>query len=204
MWRYYRKRNVWTYIKIDFHKKKYASLKAPTGRYGHAYSYAYTENAEELFYTREIYVRKFLYIYGGFSYDCHTACADIWRYEIPYTPINVPPPIDWNNYGNHWAELQEDLTYGPGKRWKTSMVTYQRKKGPLNDIDANYIYLFGGIQVINAQDIEQLSDEERLNTTSYIFMNDMWRFELYQNQWEEVEVFGISEITRMLYLWNGT
>ena len=35
-------------------------------------------------------------------------------------------------------------------------------------------------------------------------MNDMWRFDIENNQWEEVAVFGISEITRMLYLWNGT
>lgn len=27
---------------------------------------------------------------------------------------------------------------------------------------------------------------------------------MLSNQWEEVEVYGISEITRNLYLWNGT
>lgn len=35
-------------------------------------------------------------------------------------------------------------------------------------------------------------------------MGDLWKFDLVQNQWEEVEVYGISEITRHLYLWNGT
>jgi hypothetical protein len=35
-------------------------------------------------------------------------------------------------------------------------------------------------------------------------MSDLWRFDLNTNQWEVVEVYGISEITRNLYLWNGT
>ena len=106
VWRYYRVRNFWSYIKIDYHKINYASLQAPSGRYGHAYAYIYTENSEERFYTGEVYVRKFMYIYGGFSYDCHTACSDIWRYEIPYVPLSVPPPLaGWTNTGNHWTNL---------------------------------------------------------------------------------------------------
>jgi hypothetical protein len=35
-------------------------------------------------------------------------------------------------------------------------------------------------------------------------MSDLWRYELNNNQWEVVEVYGIANITRNLYLWNGT
>lgn len=35
-------------------------------------------------------------------------------------------------------------------------------------------------------------------------MSDLWRYELLTNQWEEVEVYGISGIKRNLFLWNGT
>lgn len=35
-------------------------------------------------------------------------------------------------------------------------------------------------------------------------MADLWRYELTSNQWEQVEVYGIANITRNLYLWNGT
>lgn len=35
-------------------------------------------------------------------------------------------------------------------------------------------------------------------------MADLWRYELQSNQWEQVEVYGIANITRNLYLWNGT
>ena len=49
-----------------------------------------------------------------------------------------------------------------------------------------------------------MKEEEVMNTTSFVFMSDLWRYDLLSNQWEEVEVYGISEITRDLYLWNGT
>ena len=35
-------------------------------------------------------------------------------------------------------------------------------------------------------------------------MGDLWKYDLVTNQWEAVEVYGISEITRNLFLWNGT
>lgn len=35
-------------------------------------------------------------------------------------------------------------------------------------------------------------------------MGDLWKYDLTSNQWEAVEVYGISEITRNLFLWNGT
>ena len=35
-------------------------------------------------------------------------------------------------------------------------------------------------------------------------MGDIWKFDMISNQWENIEVFGISSIKRELYLWNGT
>lgn len=56
------------------------------------------------------------------------------------------------NYGNHWLILQNDKNYGPGKRLKISMVSYQRKKDDFNDKEENYIYLFGGIKIVDLKD----------------------------------------------------
>ena len=54
-------------------------------------------------------------------------------------------------------------------------------------------------------DIEKfLTVEERFNSTSYMFMSDLWKYDVISNQWEQAEVNGISEIVRYLYLWNGT
>jgi len=40
--------------------------------------------------------------------------------------------------------------------------------------------------------------------TGYMFMADLWRYDVKADTWETVEVYGISEITRDLFLWNGT
>jgi hypothetical protein len=102
LWRYFIKRKVWTYIKIDYNQNVYASLKAPTARYGHAGVYIELSRSDEVLAKGELMVRKYLYIYGGFSYLCTTACYDVWRYEIPYVPLSMPPVARWTNAGNHW------------------------------------------------------------------------------------------------------
>ena len=65
----------------------------PTSRYGSAGAYVELED----FFT---YLdkaagvklrRKYLYIYGGFSFDCTTACNDTWRYQISYAPLSYYP-----------------------------------------------------------------------------------------------------------------
>jgi hypothetical protein len=70
----------------------------------------------------KVFERKYMYIFGGFSFECNTACYDLWRYEISYTPLIMAPVADWINAGNHWELLQNDALYGPGKRFKVSMV----------------------------------------------------------------------------------
>ena len=47
IWRYHIKRNVWTFIKIDFNRQAYASLKAPSARYAMAGSYVQLDSKDE-------------------------------------------------------------------------------------------------------------------------------------------------------------
>lgn len=51
-------------------------------------------------------VRKYMYIYGGFSRDCTTACFDTWRFEIPYGPYAFyPRSLSLKfKYGNYWEK----------------------------------------------------------------------------------------------------
>ena len=124
LWRYHVRRNSWSTIKIDYHHIRYASHMAPSPRYGHAGCYIYTYSDQEKLGEIEVFERRFMYIFGGFSYDCKVACHDLWRYEIPYIPQAMTPPAMWRNHGNHWVQLANDADNGPGKRWKVSMVSY--------------------------------------------------------------------------------
>lgn len=104
LWRYHIRRQMWTYIKIDFNQDAYASLQSPPARYGHASCYIYLSSTDEMLEPLKgiEFERRYLYIYGGFSFECTTACYDVWRYEIPYTPLIMPPIGKWLNTGNHW------------------------------------------------------------------------------------------------------
>lgn len=42
------------------------------------------------------------------------------------------------------------------------------------------------------------------NASSFEYMQDMWRFDVKSNQWENLEVFGVVSIRRQISLWNGT
>ena len=61
-----------------------------------------------------------MFIYGGFSFDCTTACEDMWVYDIPFASLSYYPTRvgKVTNYGNHWAELS--VTSGPGGRFRHS------------------------------------------------------------------------------------
>jgi len=47
-----------------------------------------------------------------------------------------------------------------------------------NDKEENYIYLFGGIRIINTEETFALTADQLADTTSYVFMSDLWRYEL--------------------------
>jgi len=105
IWRYHIKRNAWSFVKIDYNRNEYASLQSPAARYGQASCYIELPNTEEIMNDGKEFRRKYMYIYGGFSYECTTACYDLWRYEIPYFPIRMAPYGQWKNRGNHWQQL---------------------------------------------------------------------------------------------------
>lgn len=56
--------------------------------------------------TGETMLRKYIYIYGGFSLECTTACYDTWRYEISYGPLALYPKTILQNQlpGNYWEK----------------------------------------------------------------------------------------------------
>lgn len=63
--------------------------------------------------------RKYLYIYGGFSFACTTACYDTWRYEIAWAPIAYfGESSSWLNRGNNWKVMHNNKNTGPGARWR--------------------------------------------------------------------------------------
>jgi len=83
-----------------------------------------------------------MFIYGGFSYNCETACDDLWRFEIPWAPMRYfPVPIsvsmEWDRAAT-WA-IKNDTVNSPGPRLLHKMVT---------DYEMIYIYLFGGVLVM--------------------------------------------------------
>mmetsp|Transcript_19394 Transcript_19394/g.13925 ORF Transcript_19394/g.13925 Transcript_19394/m.13925 type:complete len:149 (+) Transcript_19394:127-573(+) len=148
-----------------------------------------------------------MYIYGGFSFDCRTACYDLWRYEIAYGPMGLFPAqsADYTNYGNHWTLMSEDENYSPGARWRASATPYQREVSEKVSKEEHFLYIFGGIKVLDEITIKTEA-KEYLNEdylTSFEYMSDLWRFNLISNQWEDLEVYGISSIKRQIFLWNG-
>ena len=112
MWAYSIKRNTWTWIKPDYNALVYSSFKQPSSRYGHAWALIHITAYEST--SKETITRKYMYMYGGFSYDCATACYDLWRYEISYGPQRFyPSPTStntWWNRGNHWTLMQQENT----------------------------------------------------------------------------------------------
>ena len=131
-------------------------------------------------------LRKYLYIYGGFAFDCETACLDLWRYEIPYGPIGMyPKKVDrWHNTANHWSLVLEDANYSPGPRIKSSMVSIQAFPDPEkdDDRDEHYLYIFGGITIrdqdmIN-RELELFPHLKNTEISSFEYMGDLWRFNL--------------------------
>ena len=172
-----------TYVKPDYNRQTYSSWTAPSPRYGHAAVYIEIEIIETD--SNQQVKRKYMYVYGGFSYDCATACQDLWRYEISWAPQRwYPEPNSggaWWNRGNHWTLVKEDSTNSPGRRWKHTMIS---------DYNNETIYLFGGIK----SNLDSTND----------YMNDMWRYYTLSDKWEEVIGLGINTITRRINLWDGT
>lgn len=63
----------------------------PYARYGHTGVYVELNDTRNLQPDGKFTKRKYLFIYGGFAFECQTACYDLWKYEIPWAPINYYP-----------------------------------------------------------------------------------------------------------------
>lgn len=183
LWRYHILRDTWSYIKPDYNRLVYSRYTSPSSRYDHAASYVEIENIESGSNNQKV-KRKYMYIYGGFSFDCTTACKDLWRYEIPYAPQRFYPEpkqtSQWWNRGNHWELKKNDTVNSPGNRWKHKMIS---------DYTMENLFLFGGIVVSQASGNE--------------YMNDMWKYYIFADKWEEIIPFGINAASRKVNLWNG-
>jgi len=95
-------------VKETFNAAIYLYVKKPSARHQHCGAYVQLDDPDTFLADGKTkLVRKYLYIYGGFSYDCRTACQDLWRYEIPYGPYKLYPTKlgQWHNVGNHWTLL---------------------------------------------------------------------------------------------------
>lgn len=96
----------WTHLEPDTNKEHARYPMYPAARYGHTGTYVELNDTNNYFDGTDVPVlRKYLYIYGGFSFECQTACYDLWRFEIPFAPMSYYPRnniSDWQNCGNHW------------------------------------------------------------------------------------------------------
>ena len=181
LWEYNIENDSWNYLKpyIDTNSTNNSSLlqQKPYPRYGHSAVYI------EITKKHTNFLRKYLFIYGGFSIYCKHSCEDMWLYEISYGPqIFYPNTTDgkWER-GNKWKKIIPRNNISPGKRFLHSMTVDSKFK---------YIYLFGGYSV----------DENQKNT----LMDDLWRYNIENNTWIKLNTNGIYLITRIITYWDGS
>jgi hypothetical protein len=171
IWAYNIKSDTWTYIKPYVDTQNSIPQK-PQPRYGH--SAVYVELLDTTIPSKPI-LRKYMYIYGGFSIYCDNACDDMWAYEIAYAPQRYYPQENkekWNR-GNRWSQIYVSTVNSPGKRVHHSMVVDERSQ---------YIYLYGGV----------VFDKDGKQTLA----TDLWRYEIGTNTWQMLATLGIASVTR--------
>jgi hypothetical protein len=179
MWQYNIKTDSWQYLKPFVDPGTPERQQKPYARYGHAS--VYVEIEEKGFNTTIL--RKYMYVYGGFSIYCQNACDDMWRYEIAYAPQQYyKTPSGWNR-GNAWTKLETSSTYPPDNRIFHHMVV---------DSDYKYIYLFGGLNY-------HKYNEDGKDAYKYFAMNDLWRYSIESNIWESINAKGIDYISRNVF-----
>lgn len=123
IWIYGLTTGIWTYIKVSNNEDYSLYPKVPFARYGHSGSFVALNDPSNYMPGTNVPVqRKYLYIYGGFAFECETACYDLWRYEISYAPYSFYPKTSsgWQNAGNHWLLINNDRGYNPGPRYRHS------------------------------------------------------------------------------------
>ena len=178
LWEYNIKNDSWKYLKPYVDINDSLTQQKPYPRYGHAGVYVEIIDKEIHF------LRKYLFIYGGFSLYCHHSCEDMWYYEISYGPQRFYPKnnIDSWERGNKWKRIDSMNMTNPGKRALHAMTV---------DNEFKYIYLFGGY-----------SFDESSNKIT--LMDDLWRYNITANTWEKLNTKGIYLITRIITYWDGS
>ena len=185
LWEYNIQNDSWKYVKPYVESNKGTQQK-PYPRYGHAGVYIEKKDQGTNF------IKKYLYIYGGYSLYCQHNCEDMWAYEISYGPQRFYPDSSYyinnegdNNFwerGNKWNRIYPVSYSTPGKRALHSMTV---------DNEFKYIYLFGGYSV---------DEQSKIN----ILMDDLWRYNIQRNTWEKLNTAGIYSITRLITYWDGS
>ena len=188
IWAYDINKDLWYFIKpfLDLNLK---IQQKPSPRYGH--SAVYIEKLDNNVLNKAVILRKYMFIYGGFSIYCENACNDFWMYEIAYAPIRYYPNTPNASKGNIWTQIFPSTKVSPGKRIFHSMIVDSKFK---------YIYLYGGLSLDN--------------DNKYIINNDLWRYDISLNMWQKIYTMGISQITRTVKIflkflikiiyWDGT
>ena len=62
--------------------------------------------------------------------------------------------------------------------------------------DQHFLYIFGGIKVLDYEQSYARPDFNVKWISSYEYMADMWKYDLKSDQWENLEVYGITSIRR--------
>ena len=177
LWEYNIRNDSWKYLK-PYVDKNIMNQQKPYPRYGHAGVYV------EIMDTEINFLRKYLFIYGGFSLYCQHSCEDMWKYEISYGPQRFYPKYNNNSWerGNKWKRIDLINTLNPGKRALHSMIV---------DSEFNFIYLFGGYSFDK-------------NSNYITLMDDLWRYDIKENSWEKLNTEGIYLIQRLITYWDGS
>ena len=188
LWEYNINNDSWAYVK-PFIDNVLTTQQKPYPRYGHAS--VYIERTEK-YSSHQLIIRKYMLIYGGYSLYCQHSCEDMWMYEISYAPQRYYPDSSYTtgsasitrlwNRGNVWSRIYPSSMSTPGPRVHHSMVV---------DDSYKYLYLFGGMGVNSVTGKNELH-------------NDLWRYEIATNTWEQLNPVGIYQVTRSIVYWDGT
>lgn len=174
IWMYEIKNDVWYFVKPHIESlEKQKSQAIPQARMYHSALYIQREDFN-LRQEKRI-LRKFMYVYGGFSIYCQNACGDFWQFEIAYAPQRYYPnnnAQDWNR-GNRWTQIYPSSNVSPGKRFRHCAVAVE---------DYKTIFLFGGIEIVQTE-----------TGTKYEFKNDLFSYDVFSNRWTRKFALGIKK-----------
>jgi hypothetical protein len=178
LWMYNIKDDEWYYTKPHIEAVDKQKVQAiPQARAYHTATYV--EKIDYNLQEAKRIMRKYMYIYGGFSIYCQNACNDFWMFEIAYASQRFYPFrnqfADWNR-GNRWTQIYSASSSTPGKRLKHSTV--------VND-DFTEILLFGGIEIVTEE-----------NKIKYKLRNDLWGYNINNNKWASKIAVGIKKQLR--------